>query len=191
MLWHKKTYIANYNFVIICACIIYVILIFPLLINFSIYYTNDNKTFYFSLKLFFINIIVGSIRVSKKGFILTKNGKPSIVPWKSLLNINKTAKPLKDYTITNIKITTNAGSDNLLLPCVICCVIKYADYYIYNVLKTLKPYIRYSNDVNLFEGQSFIQFYARVSANTTLLTIFISAIKIFMEKIIYATKICK
>lgn len=168
--------------------IIYIVLIFPIFINVKLKFDKDKKKVFFKIKLFnIVRVINGYIENKKDGFFIHLTKKKAILfEYERLFDFRKKVRPLKDYHIISFNSQVLIGSnDNLLKNIEIAFIFNYLVNNIQWFFYHKKPYLYINNSIKIYDDKVFI---IKISVKfvLNLLMIFISLIKILMEKMFYA-----
>lgn len=172
---------------LIATIIVFILLIFPIFINLKLAFILQDKKLYFNIKLYgLINILNGYIEKIDEGLAihLTKN-KAIIVPYKKLLNVKGSVKPLMDYHFYNVTLDVTLGNENsILTPTTISFISSYIINQITWYLYHKKPYVKINKNFTVIEEKNIcdVRFSTLILFN--LLMIILSIIKIVVEKII-------
>lgn len=169
----------------IIACIIYIVLFFPFSVNIYAIYLNKVKKLCFSLHLYRIIALFGGYIVpSNDGFILHYSKyKAKIIPYKSILSINKTIEPVKDFHVLNFNSLIEIGQDNVLKSMEIAFTINYVLSLITSYYKVNKPYLKINNNVCVYENEEKLNIYLNTKIIFNLFMIIFSIIKTLWGKL--------
>ena len=181
---------ANIIFVLATIITIYSILIFPILLNGNLSFNKNYKVINYNVKLFgFLKVLYGYFELDNEGIIvhLTKS-KAILITFKDILSLRKKIKPLKDYHLFkfNSKLEIGAYGNDYF--------IEFASFYTFltemlgNIFSVKKPYFEVNSNVIIYEDSDVIKYSCKANLVFNLLMVVISAIKIIVEKIIYAIK---
>lgn len=173
---------------VILSVILFIIFIFPLFLSISFYFNYSYKKLFFTIKIFGLRILNGFIKLDKEGIVIHYTNKKAIMfIYKHILDIKKHFKPLKDYHFIKFALIFDIGhKENLIQTLSISFLLNY----LYKIMEWFfansKPYLKINNKINTYENKNILN----ITHNSTIifnsLMIFISLIKILMEKIIYA-----
>lgn len=180
-------HIAYIIIVLILTISIYVFFIFPIFLNFKIFFSKELKKLFFTVNIFGFSVLSGYAEQIKEGFAvhLTKN-YAFIIPYKNLLGLKASAKPLKDYHIIKFDSEIDMSSEDNLIDCftsafIINFIFNHLNFYLINK----KPYFKFSNEINVYENKNILNISINLLVLFNFLMIFLSLIKIAVEKIIY------
>ncbi len=175
---------------IIIATLLFVFLIFPILFNVKLFFSLDLKKLYFSINIYNLSILSGYIEQIKEGFAihLSKN-TAIIIPYKKILGIRASAKPLKDYHFINLNIDIDLGNENNMLTAtstafLINYICRHYEFY----LKNNKPHVNLNKSINIYEHTNALNVAIKIQVLINLLIISISLIKIGVNKILNAIR---
>ena len=177
---------ANDNFnVIILVTVIVVLLIFPFVLEVSAFISKENKSLYFSFKLFSLLLILqGNIKAKNNGLIITYNNKTIYFPFKKILDIKEKIKPLRDYHVVKCKILVNIGLEEKYLEgLVFASVAQSISQVIFISLKELKNYVKIRQYINVCENLTDVNCYIKLKILFNILTVILSLIKKTLGKI--------
>lgn len=159
-------------------------------LNVKLFFNKELKQLFFVINLFNLKIFGGYAQIVSDGIVihLTKY-YAIIIPFKSLLGINKKVKPLKDYHVIKFNCVIDTGNNNETLKSLSYI---YTTQFLFEkfkwYIKNKKPYVRLKQEINLYEGKNLLN----VSLNTTVifnfLMIILSVLKISVGKVIYAIR---
>lgn len=167
------------------------IFFFPFLIRCDLYYSKCLGKVLYRISIFnFLKINGGYISANEKGIIIhIKNKKAKYFAYYKLLSLRENAKPLKDYHLLNISYAFDVGYNDYdeyssILPTL---------YVIHNkvvgkIIDIKKPYIDYNADLNIVFDDDNIRGFLKIQIILNIFLIFLSIVKIMMEKIVYAKK---
>lgn len=182
-------FIANIK-IVLTVILIVIIIIFPIFINVKIFFDNTNLLRY-KISLFnIIRVFCGNIEALEDGIVVHLTRKNAIlVPYFELINLRKKFEPIKDFHliqfISNIEISAEDALETV-------GIISFSYLIFTNVIKciinTFKPYVNIKTNVNVMEESDIFKIKVGFILVFNLLIVIISAIKILMEKIIYAIK---
>ena len=172
--------------------IIFTLLIFPIFLNIDVYYRKDIKKVFFNICIYKrLKVFGGYISIIKDGLLIHyTNKKALLISFKSIFGIKNKVKPLKDYHFININSLIESDySDNQLNTTVLAFVYVWHNQLIGRILAELKPYLKYKNEIELYEYKKETCLYLETTTIFNLLMIIISLIKMLVEKMLYA--VCK
>ena len=103
--------------------------------------------------------------------------------------MKKSVEPLKDYHFIKIKTQLDVGRNySLVQP--LCAAFSLG--YVYNVVNWIifcqKPYVKFDNNIRIYEDEDVFELYFRASVIFNLLMIILSIVKILVGKMAYANK---
>ena len=173
--------------IIIC----YFILIFPIFINIKVHFSLEEKKVFYYINLFgFINLFNGYAERVKEGFVIhISKRKAIIIKYSQLFSFRKKIKPLKDYHIINFYTDIYIGKEeSAVLPFITSFLLGTTQNFLGWFFYYKKPQFNARTNVFLIEGKQRLEIFCKVTFVLNLLMIFISLVKIFMEKLIYANR---
>ena len=175
---------------LIAFIISYTLLIFPIFIRFYGEIDKETKKLKYKIKLFrFITIFFGYAEFIDEGIAVHVNNiKAYIIYYKEFFAIHNKIKPLKDYHLYRLKSVISIGSsanDKMLTFIIIYNAIVNAFGYTIN---KIKPYVKIKNDVNVYYDTNMFNVKFNFVIVLNLLMIFLSFIKVYLEKMFYAIK---
>lgn len=159
------------------------ILTIPLFINGYAFYISENKSLYFSVKLFFIPLIRGKVYYKNKLFIQYNK---KITP----LKMNKTKfksgiKPLFDFNIIKFKNTIKIGTKyNMFMRDIICFLVIFSENFLIEIIKNKRPYVKTYNALDIYEDENFCKIYFSICAVLNLYVVIANIIKILLKGVI-------
>ena len=171
---------------LILVVLIYVLLIFPIFINIKLFFCKENKKLFFAINCFMFTIIGGYVEQIKEGFAIhvTKN-KAIIIPYKKVLGLKSSVKPLKDYHFIKLNMEIDIGNDdNIVASLSIAYIINYVHAIIKGYINQIKPYVVFNQNVNVIENSETFNIKIDSLILFNLLMVLLSLVKIFVEKII-------
>jgi len=170
---------------------IYLLLTFPIFVNFYGYYaTKENKAF-FGVDIFgIIKIVSGYAQIIKEGICIHINDKKAvIIPFQKILGLRKSFKPLKDFHIVRANLIVElSGAVDFFYPLSCIFTINYFVNSFGFYLSNIKPYVKLRSTTTLNLNRDYSDFLLNFTVILNLLMVIISFIKILMEKIIYASR---
>ena len=187
---YKSKRNANIKIVLTVIVVVFTLIIFPIFLNIDLCFIKSENKLFFKIKIFLIKIISGYAEIINEGIIfhLTKT-KAIILPFNKIFDMKKSVEPLKDYHFIKIKMRLVMGSDYSSLPPLI---IAFLSNYSNNLIRWLtlckKPYVKFDNDIIIYEDQSVFKLYFNAYIVFNLLMVLLSIIKILVGKLIYANK---
>ena len=174
---------------IIFCTLFFALLIFPIFIYVDLYINMELNKIYVNINAFkTLRIIGGYISLYKKGVAFHKNERKAILfPFENILNFRKNVKPFLDYHIKKFNAQIYLGMNNKQQ------ITNYLPYiYVwYNalfgkILTKYKPYLKYTSNLALVNDNSQFNVFMEITSVLNILMIFISLVKITMEKLLYA-----
>ena len=186
-----KYFYANIKIVLAIVITVFIILIFPLFLTFDINYKQSTKRVYYKIKLFnFVLLLYGYVEKIQEGIAIHLNRKTAIIiTYDKIFDMKNKIKPLKDYHVINMQLQIDMGSEKgVLEPISIGYFINYISQYFEWLIVNSKPYVKFEKTINIYENEKLFSLKINATFVLNLLMITISAIKIIMEKIIYAIK---
>ena len=182
---------ANIIFVLTLVIVIFCVIIFPIFINFDIYFNLDYKKLYYKISLFgFVKVISSYVEINDQGILihLTKR-KAILIPFYNLLDMKQKVKPIKDYHLIKFYSLLELGNKtDAVLALNICFLYNYFSNFIEWYFYHKKPYFKLINNSLFYEDKSVLNISIDATITFNLLMIFISIIKILVEKIFYANR---
>ena len=121
---------------------------------------------------------------------LTKR-KALILPYKSLLNVKNTLKPIKDFQINRFNLSIDIGSnDEIYTPLYIGYLTGLVSDSLGKFLSKSKPYLKFNTNVNVY-NYSVLNFYLHGKLTFNFLVVFLEILRFLLEKIINVFKLQK
>ena len=180
--------IADIKIVLTTIIIIYSLLIFPILLNGNLSFNNIENRINYSIKLFGVfKIIYGYFELDEEGIIvhLTKS-KAILIKFTDILSIRKKFKPLKDYHLLKFNSTLDIDVSGYELNIAFITFYSFFVQILGEIFNISKPYFNLNNTINIYENSNVLNYKCNANLVFNLLMIIISALKIIVEKIIYA-----
>ena len=168
---------------IICA---YVVLIFPIYSGVRLKFDNERKIVFFKLKLYgFITILNGFIQITSSGILVqyTKK-KHKLYRFSNLSDIKGGMKPIKDYHLIHLSIDLHVGDfDDLENALILTQIYQSISEEIFFAVNLRKPYIKFKQDLRIYEGERSFKLKVKLGILFNLLMIFLSLFKIVFGKV--------
>ena len=166
-------------------------MIFPISLKGNLYFNNEEKRINYTIKIYGIfKILYGYFELDKDGVIihLTKR-KAILIKYSDILSIRKKFKPLKDYHLLKFNSRLDVGNLENELSIGLISLYGFINQILGEIFSMVKPYFNFNNTINIYENSNVLNYKCSAILVFNLLMILISALKIFVEKIIYAIKI--
>lgn len=184
------SFIANIKIVLTIIIATLIIIIFPIFLNVKIVF-DDSNVLRYKINLFSIfNIFGGNVELLEDGIIihLTKS-KAILIKYSELIDLRKKFEPIKDFHLVQFITDIEMGAEDILDA---FGIISFSYLLISSIIKcivnTFKPYLEMKTNIKISESKDIFGIKVRITLIFNLLIVIISAIKILMEKIIYAIK---
>lgn len=172
---------------IVAICV--TVLIFPIFVNISLFYPKNDKKIFFGLGLYGINLIGGYAEKFKKGISVFLNGKKRFYfYYKNMFKLRAKIKPLRDYHFISIYYYWDLGLKNTAAAAFSGFTAAWLTEMFFGPVAIKKPYIKAGADINIYECEDVFDLYFKGTVALNLLALFLSAIKILTEKMIYAIR---
>ncbi len=171
---------------LIASIIVFTFLIFPIFINLDIFFSKYNRKIFFQIKLFkIIKILSGYATLEKDGIAIhVKNNKAIIIPFTDFFSFRTKIKPLKDLHIYNINLNFGIGVSQREITCFsLGFICSFMSNIIGKIIYEEKPYITFNTNYLFFNNKEYYA-YGNISVVFNILVVFISLIKVLMEKIL-------
>ena len=172
--------------IMIAVFLIFAFLFLPIILNVGIVLPIKAKKGYFSIKLFKIfPILNGYLELLKDGICIHfSKRKAKIIPYKNLLDIETTLKPIKDFQIVKFNFCIDIGSnDNMFLPLYIGYFTSLINKVFAKFFHERKPYLDYKGNVNIYD-KDVCNFYIKINVMFNILILILEIVRYFLEKII-------
>lgn len=172
--------------IMIAIFLIFAFLFLPIILDLGIVFPLKAKKGYFSIKLFnFIPIFSGYLELLKDGLCIhISKRKAKILPYKNLLRINNTLKPIKDFQIIYFNCCIDYGlKENVFLPLYLGYVSCLIGNVIGKALSERKQYLTYNSNVNVYNLDVF-NVYIKSKILFNLLLVILEILRFLLEKII-------
>lgn len=184
------SFIANIKIVLTIIIATLIIIIFPIFLNVKLVF-DDSNVLRYKIKLFSIfRIFGGNVELLEDGIIihLTKS-KAILIKYSELIDLRKKFEPIKDFHLVQFITDIEMGAEDILDA---SGIISFSYLLISSIIKcivnTFKPYVEMKTNIKINESKDIFGIKVRITLIFNLLIVIISAIKILMEKIIYAIK---
>ncbi len=184
------SFIANIKIVLTIIIATLIIIIFPIFLNVKIVF-DDSNVLRYKINLFSIfKIFGGNVELLEDGIIihLTKS-KAILIKYSELIDLRKKFEPIKDFHLVQFITDIEMGAEDILDA---SGIISFSYLLISSIIKcivnTFKPYVEMKTNIKISESKDIFGIKVRITLIFNLLIVIISAIKILMEKIIYAIK---
>ena len=171
----------------LAVLIVFLVLYLPIILNIGVVYSSDFKKIYIGIYLFkYINIFGGYAEFLKEGICFhVSNQKAVIFPYKKMLELKNTIKPVRDFQIIKINSCIELGKEgDYVIPSSIGFVLNFINCLIGSLITKKKPYLNYKNSFNIFDKDIF-NVYFEASVLFNILVLLIGLAKFILEKIIY------
>jgi len=155
-------------------------------VNFVLKTEGKEKRLCFCVILFgFINIFSGYAETKKEGiYVHYKTKKAFLIKYFSAMKMRGGLKPFNDYHILRLRLITEIGfNDEIILPMIAANFLNQINNLFYIFLMNNKPYFNFNHDVNLIEGEKFLNILGKTTIVFNILTVILSVIKIIIGKI--------
>lgn len=171
---------------IIVGFIFIILLIFPIFVRLELYFSNTTNKLYFCFKIFsIIKLLFGEITTNGNGIIINLNYKKLIIyKYKNFLNIKDKIKPLRDYHLLKCKTYLNIGVKNFENSVIIASFFLTITELINMSIKELKPYIKFKNNLNIYEDSDDKNAFASLNFVFNLLTVLLGLLKKLWGKLL-------
>jgi hypothetical protein len=176
--------------VLVVVVTIYLLLVFPLFLNFNGYYCSGNKIFFYFELFGFIKILSGYAQVYKDGIGIHLTDKKALfIPFSNFLGLGKSIKPLKDYHLIKASIYFDLpGEKDLVTTVVLSFLIDFIANFISFNLKNVKQYVKTKTNTIINQHRELFALSLNFTVVFNIFMIVLSLIKMLMEKIYYETR---
>ncbi len=179
---------ANIKYIVLYAVvIIFSLLIFPIFITVKANLSKEKNKLFFAFNLFGLRVFRGYAELISEGIIihLTKT-KAVIIPFDKIFEVRKSVEPLKDYHFIKLTTKVDLGNETSVIEPLFFSLL--IDYF-YNIIgwfvKNKKPYVKLSNNFNVYEGEDKLEIYLSITIVLNILMVLLSLIKILVGKLVY------
>lgn len=163
----------------------FTVLIFPIFLNIYAIVDYNEKKLYINCVFFdLIKIIGGYVNIVKEGILFHySNKKAFLINYKSFFNMHNNVKPFLDYHFLSINTLTEIKTINLMNVAKYSFLIEYLNWFLGRHLSIKKPQLNYINSIRIYQENGKSYSYIKTDTVLNLLMVFISIIKMFMEKL--------
>ena len=173
----------------IISCVIFIILFFPIFINFDVFCEPKKNKFAFNSTLFgFIKILKGKIKLTNEGIIfIFSNKKQKVIFYNKLFNFRNKVKTIKDFHLVsfNSLIEVNYEKNDLsaLSACFIYSfILREIKWFFYHK----KPYLNLDNKITYLNEKNALKVSIYATALVNIFIVLINIIKYFWGKLFNA-----